>query len=115
MRRGWSRVPIRLAPNGERTNTARCDGDEEDDERRIVEGRGAGDGDAERRRAAVQADAVVAVGEADPAIGEAPDDLTERQRDHDEADAGRAQRQHAKTAMAARPITSAVRMESVWP
>ena len=45
-----------------------------------------------------QADAVVAAGEVVGAIGDAPDDLPERERDHDEAQARRAQRQHAEQA-----------------
>ena len=41
-------------------------------------------------------DAVVAAGEVVGAIGDAPDDLAERERDHDEAEAGRAQRQQRR-------------------
>jgi hypothetical protein len=41
-------------------------------------------------------DAVVAVGKIGPAVGDAPQDLAERQRDHQEADPGRPQRQHGE-------------------
>ena len=42
MRRGWSRVPRSAAPNGERTKIAiDDDGDQEHDERRLVERRSA--------------------------------------------------------------------------
>ena len=65
---------------------------------------------------AVHVDAIVAVGDADPAIGEAPEDLPERQRDHHEADAGRAQRQHREDAPSRRAsTTSAPAIAARWP
>ena len=68
--------------------------DQEDDERRPVEARRRGERQPERARAALDRDAIVAVGDADPAVGDAPDDLAERHRDHDEGQARTPQRQH---------------------
>ena len=53
MRRGWSRVPIRLAPNGERENRQmKNSAIDEHDQREIVEARGVADVEAERHRPA---------------------------------------------------------------
>ena len=54
------------------------------------------DVEAEWHRSRRMADAVVTAGEIIGAVSHAPDDLPERERDHDEAEPGRAQRQHAE-------------------
>ena len=112
MRRGWSRVPIRLAPNGERENRQmKNSAIGEHDQREIVEAR-ARRGCRSRTASAAPAwrmplsPPVSVVG----AIGDAPDDLAERQRDHDEAQARRAQRQHAEQAGARRSRTATARI-----
>ena len=68
-------------------------GDDEDDEREIIEAGCVAEVETERHRPRRVPDAVVAAGEVVGPIGDAPDDLAERERDHDEAEAGRAQRQ----------------------
>ena len=64
----------------------------------IIERDGAGEIDPEGARAGGDAHAVVAAGEADPAIGEAPDDLADGERDHQEAQAPGAERERADDA-----------------
>jgi len=91
------------------------DGDQENNECRVVEPVRSAEIGTEWRRPGFHVDAVVAAGEADPAVGEPPDDLAERHRDHDEADAGGAQRQRGKHGRAARLMTSAPRIAVVWP
>ena len=71
----------------------RRDGEEKDDERGAVETARRDERKSERFRARRHVDAVVAVGHADPAIGQPPQDLAERECDHDEADAGGPQRE----------------------
>src|SRR5262249_38621893 len=70
--------------------------EEEDGEGRVIERRRPRKADAERRRPCRYAHAVVAVGQIRPAICDAPQDLAERERDHQEADPGRAQRQYCE-------------------
>ena len=72
------------------------DSDQEHEQRGVVEGRCTAQADAERCRPRRHVDAVVAVGQARPAVGDAPQDLADRQRDHEEADAGGAQGEHGK-------------------
>ena len=56
----------------------------------------ASDVDAEGHRARRQANAVVAAGERIRTIGNPPDDLPERECDHEEAQSRRPQRKHAE-------------------
>ena len=65
----------------------------EHDERRPVERGRRGEGQAERARPALDGDAVVAVRDAEPPIGDTPHDLAERHRDHHEAEPGAAKGQ----------------------
>ena len=65
---------------------------QENNKRRVIESVRVRQRKSKRFGAGLQAQAVVAAGEADPAVGEAPQDFAQRERDHDEADAGRAQR-----------------------
>ena len=67
--------------------------EKKDHERRPVEAGRRGQREAERARPAANRDAVVPVGDADPAIGHAPHDLAERHGDHHEAEPGAAQGQ----------------------
>ena len=59
----------------------------------VVVLRGVGDAEAADRRERHVGHAVVAAGERRPAVGDAPDDVAERQRDQDEVDAARAHRE----------------------
>ncbi len=70
--------------------------DREHDQSEIVEALRIVDVDAERHRARRVADAVVTAGKRIRAIGDAPDDLAERERDHHEAEPGCTQRKHAE-------------------
>ena len=72
------------------------DGGQEYEQRRVVEGRRAAQAEPERRGPGRYVDAVVAVGEARPAVGDAPQDLPDGQGDHEKADAGGAQREHGE-------------------
>ena len=72
----------------------RPEGEHEHHEGRPVEVGRRGERQPERARPPAHRDAVVAVRDADPAIGDTPDDLAERQGDHHEPDAGAAQREH---------------------
>ena len=66
--------------------------EEEADERQIVEGDPAREGPRQAQvRARHAGDAVIALGERDPAMGQAPDHHPQGQRDHQEIHAGRAQ------------------------
>jgi hypothetical protein len=69
---------------------------QEDREGRVVERLRACERQPEGCGPARQVDAIVAVGEAGPAVGDAPHDLAQRQRDHQEADAGGPQRQQGE-------------------
>ena len=64
------------------------EGGDEETEHQVKPVQVAGHGDAEGRPAG-QVEAVVAAGERVPAIGEPPDTLSERQRDHQKVDAAR--------------------------
>ena len=77
-------------------DSAARDREQEDDQRRIIETHRRGQRQSKWRRTRIDGDAVVAVGDADPAIGQSPDDLAKRQRNHDETDAAGAQRQRGK-------------------
>ena len=50
----------------------------------------------ERARPGSDRDAVVPVGDADPTVGDTPDDLPQGDGDHDKAEPGAAQRQYGK-------------------
>ena len=65
----------------------------EDHHRGEIERAGGGEVDPERAGAVEAGQAVVAAGDADPAVGKAPKDLAQRQRDHQEPKACGAQRE----------------------
>jgi hypothetical protein len=97
MRRGWSRVPRRLgAEGGADKNRDRRDGGEEHGQRRPIKRRCRGQRQPERARPGGDRDSVVAIGDADPAIGDPPDDLAQRDGDHDKAEPGAAQCQQGE-------------------
>ena len=68
------------------------DRDHGDRQREVVERGRAVEADAEGRWARQTAQPVVAVGHRHPSIGRAPEDLGERERDHEKAEASRPQR-----------------------
>ena len=68
--------------------------DEEYEEREVVERRGPLQVDAEGRRTREARKPVVPAGHAHPSVREPPEDLPQRERDHEEAQAARAQGEH---------------------
>src|SRR5471030_409364 len=86
MRSSRSRMPVRLRPNGERTSTYIRIIHGEKCEYQIEECHLVSEVETEIRPCG-EIDAVVASGERIPAIGQAPDALAERERDHQEIDA----------------------------
>ena len=80
--------------------------DREHDQGEIVEACGIPDIEAERHGPGGIRDAVVAAGERIRAIGDPPHDLSDRERDHDESEAGRAQRQARRTGRRTRSRTA---------
>jgi len=81
-----------------RANEDPCSGDcdKKHNQRRDVKGARTAERNTERRWTRRDGDPVIAVRQADPAISETPNDLAERQRDHDEGNSGRPQRQRGE-------------------
>jgi hypothetical protein len=96
MRRGWSRGAHADAEGRADPDRDRAPDQREHREREVIEVAGAGEIDAEGAGAAQPGQAVIAAGHAGPAIGDAPQNLAESERDHQEAQARGAQRDQAE-------------------